>query len=507
MARRAHGAAIPSPYGAIFPQADQNTGLNLIQLPEDFKYWSFGWTGDPLTDGNVTPALHDGMAVAIESRRSGEDWYAEAADDPDRGRDDDDDDDRDRDRDRKRDDDRDRDDDRHGRGRKGRSILLIRNHEVGNGPSFAAGPIQYSPEAGGGNVNLIWDTRTKKVAASWASLSGTIRNCAGGVTPWNSWISCEETGLTTVTGGTFKHGYCFDVPAFGTTSYNSTPVPEMGRFAHEAVCVDPETSIVYQTEDGPTVPGEAGSGFFRYVPRRYGRLHRGGKLQMLKIRGEPNKDLQFLGASSTVWRTEWVDIAVPDPNIPPAGTDKSCFQQGFDEGGAIFRRLEGCWFDTDEDKVYFLSTSGGPNATGSTVGEGQVFVYDPKRERLRIIFHSEDVADCENPDNLVVTPRGALLLCEDNASPPNPSPNAGERLLGLTLEGGIFTFAQNNLDFTASGLGPYTRLESGITYDTDLRQNEWAGACFDRRGDWMFVNIQTPGITFAITGPWKKGPF
>jgi secreted PhoX family phosphatase len=289
-------------------------------------------------------------------------------------------------------------------------------------------------------------------------------------------LSCEESSATQTTtdalGNVFKHGYVFDVPAFGITGYNSTPIPEMGRFAHEAVCVDPRNSIVYQTEDGPSAADSAGSGFFRYIPKRYGRLHRGGKLQMMKIKGEPQKNMQFLPASSTIFKVEWVDVPNPDPNVP---TQASCFKQGFDAGGASFRRLEGCWFDTDEDKVYFLSTDGGPPSVGTTSnpkGEGQVFVYDPDRRTLQVIYHSENVADCENPDNLVVTPRGGLLLCEDNAGAPI---NDGERLLGLTLEGEIFTFAKNNLNFTAVGLGNYLRVESGVTYTSDFRQQEWTG--------------------------------
>jgi hypothetical protein len=74
------------------------------------------------------------------------------------------------------------------------------------------------------------------------------------------------------------------------------------------------------------------------------------------------------------------------------------------------------------------------------------------------------------------------------------------------LDGSVFTFAENNLDFTASGLGTYTRSESGARYRSDFRQNEWAGVCFDQTGEWLFVNIQTPGVTFAITGSWGAGP-
>jgi len=156
--------------------------------------------------------------------------------------------------------------------------------------------------------------------------------------------------------------------------------------------------------------------------------------------------------------------------------------------------LEGAWWG--DVKGYFLATTGGtlaPPAVGE--GEGQVFEYNPLAETLTLIYNSQNAAECENPDNLTVTPRGGLLMCEDNAG---PTTNDAERLLGLTLGGDIFTFAKNNIVLAStinSKVGP-----------GDYRQNEWAGANYSPDGQWLFVNIQTPGVTFAITGPWGSGP-
>lgn len=262
----------------------------------------------------------------------------------------------------------------------------------------------------------------------------------------------------------------------------------MGRFSHEAMAVDPATGIVYETEDGGTVSSDTGSGFYRFLPRHPGKLERGGILQMLKVAGQPQLNLQTQGCNGVTYPVEWVTINEPDPDIP---NEPSTFRQGFDGGGASFRRLEGCWYG--DRKVFFLATSGGP------VGEGQVFEYDPIHETLRIIFASTSATILENPDNIVVAPDGSLLLCEDNSGTPV---NPAERLLMLRRNGDIFTLAVNNINFTGSGFGSYTRSESGVTFNVDARQQEWAGAVFSPDGKWLFVNIQTPGITFAITGPW-----
>ncbi len=179
------------------------------------------------------------------------------------------------------------------------------------------------------------------------------------------------------------------------------------------------------------------------------------------------------------------------PITDPEATETSTVQQGIAQGGAKFRRLEGCWWG--DFKGYFLSTNGGP------VSEGQVFEYDPYNETLKLIYASPAASDCDNPDNITVTPRGGLLLCEDAAGGTNI---VGERLVGLTLDGQTFTFAQNNVVLTEQQIA----LAGKNVAPNDYRTQEFAGACYSPDGKWLFVNIQTPGITFAITGPWGSGP-
>jgi len=421
MERRAYGlTAGPSPYGPIGPVQDETTGLPLLQLPAGFRYQSYGWTGDLMNDGVITPNLHDGMAVIDEQGNSGR-------------------------------------------------LILVRNHETADGAPYLNKPsITYAGDGAGGTTNIIFNVLRGQWEKAWSSLAGTVRNCAGGVTPWNTWITCEETGNA-------GHGYCFDV---GRNHGDPTPLIDMGRFSHEALAVDFNTGFVYETEDSNDC------GFYKFVPNVYGVLAQGGELSMLKVKNQPNLDLGLAYPLGTTWDVEWVPIA--EPNAPVLST----FQQGASLGGARFRRLEGCW--SDADFIYFLSTDGGQ------VGEGQVFQYDPESNTLKLIYDSPSYLECENPDNITVTPRGGLLLCEDNAGAPPGPPNAGERLLGLTLEGNIFTFAQNNIVLNLA-YNPF--VPAG-----DYRQNEWAGPTYSPDGNWLFVNIQTPGVTFAITGPWGAGP-
>jgi secreted PhoX family phosphatase len=434
---------------------DEVTGLPLIQLPDGFRYWSHSWTGDMMADGVRCPSLHDGMAVVTEVRDSFAKFFQahrrEGMFVPQlKGRDDD-------------------GHDASAGGSSGR-LIIVRNHEQATGTPYLDRPsITYRTDGAGGTTNVIFNAKTGQWETVWSSLAGTVRNCAGGKTPWGTWMTNEETDVE-------GHGWNFEVNAlFG----DRRPIIDMGRFSHEASMVDPRTGYVYQTEDS------GNAGFYRYIPYQPARLIRGGRLDMLAIAGQPNLDLAGFHPIGTKWDVTWV--RVPDP----AATVRSTFAQGAARGGARFIRLEGAWWG---DKTgFFLSTSGG------SMGEGQVFEYDPRDETLTVIYDSPTGNDCDNPDNLTVTPRGGLLMCEDAAG---NNFLAGERLIGLTLEGNTFTFAQNNINLTAEDIaGADKSIAPG-----DYTQSEWAGACYSPDGEWLFVNIQTPGITFAITGPWGTGP-
>jgi secreted PhoX family phosphatase len=245
----------------------------------------------------------------------------------------------------------------------------------------------------------------------------------------------------------------------------------MGRFSHEAVSVDPRTGFVYETEDADS------SGFYRFRPNRRGSLVDGGTLEMLGVKGRPQLDTRT-NMTRDWLDVEWYEIGTPDPDL--AGGAPRVFTQAFNQGGAVFGRLEGTW--QGNRRIYFLSTSGG------NAGQGQIFEYDPRGERMRLLFESPSADVLNAPDNMCVSPRGGLVLCEDGGGT--------EYIHGLTTDGIIFRFVQNNVNLTTTPVNDFNQ---------DFRGSEFAGACYSPDGKWLFFNIQSPGITFAVTGPWGIG--
>ncbi|MCY3813400.1 MAG: DUF839 domain-containing protein [Gammaproteobacteria bacterium] len=393
------------------PVADQTTGAALLRLPPGFSYKSASWSLDATDDGNVVSGLHDGMGAFP------------AAD--------------------------------------GRTVTLVRNHEITLAPLLADRPV-YDPTCGGGTTTLTFDAVAGDWLSSRVSLAGTYKNCSGGPTPWGSWLTCEETLADPSTHRVSRrHGFVFEVPAEGVG--DPRPIPGLGRFEHEAAAVDPGTGIVYLTED------ERRAGLYRFVPAAGsmgpGSLRGPGQLQMLAIDGRSDpKD-----RPGTAAPVKWVDI-----DDPEALDGRAVFAQGKARGGKTFRRLEGCWFDGG--RLYFVSTTGG------AAGKGQVWELGVANDRLTLLYESPGRDTLDMPDNLVSLPGLGLLLCEDGGSP--------TRLRLLTNDGEIVTVAENAVV-----------LDGLRGFNGDYRGGEWCGAC--RAGDWLFVNLQVPGITFAITGPWE----
>jgi len=497
-----------SPYGPIAPVNDLATGLPLLQLPPGFSYRSHGWTGDAMDDGAPTPGSHDGMA-AVLSRRVG----------------------------------------------RGSELVLVRNHERGlvatageaiPAPhSYAstrvdgiitvlygslpirigAGGIVTNPSApapapfvgypAGGTSNLVF--RDNQWAGSMGSLGGTLGNCAGGPTPWGSWLTCEETIYDFSTIGGKKHGYVFEVAADPTQTI-AEPIVGMGRFIHEAVAVDPATGIVYETEDNRNI-----AAFFRYVPAdtsgAVGGLHRGGTLQAARIKtlvrqARPSTQAQANDQGllnpdiGDEYELEWVNIADPDadpvvvagqPGGVSLGFAAGPTYQALTQGCARMSRGEGIWYSAG--KMFIVDTAAGVNGSGSVGnGEGAVWELTLATMRLRAIFVSGHQTAGNNPDNVTVSPRGGVVLCEDGGGSTDAF-GTGARLLGLNPAGEAYIFCKNNVNLSAQQVAGAGKTVSAA----DHRGSEFCGATFDPTGRVLFANIQTPGITVAITGPWSKG--
>lgn len=347
-------------YGPLARTADQN-GQEILALPQGFSYVTFSKTGQPLMDGTgLVPRNHDGMACF-----PGPDG----------------------------------------------TIRLIRNHENRNsagvrtlGVPHAGTP--YDARANGGTITIDFDPVTMRPVRELVSICGTHVNCAGGLAYRDAgWLTCEETTADQRNGFQQPHGYTFLVPASANGAVLPMPLREMGRFAKEAALADNQSGIVYQTEDAGN-----NSGFYRFLPRDADDLTQGGRLQMLKVSDAP-AFTGFIGQTvGRMLHCEWVDIANPEPNL--AAGEPSCFAQGRAQGGAAFNRLEGI-YRGEGNKIFFISTSGGE------AQRGQLWEYRAKSRDmglLRLVFQSPSSAVLDSPDNMCVSPSGAILFCEDDAT-------------------------------------------------------------------------------------------
>ena len=451
------------PYGPVSPVRDHETGLELLQLPQGFQYRSFAWTGDRMSNGRPVPGGHDGMAVVAERVVPGI----------------------------------------------GATTLLIRNHELGLGTPIDA-PARYDTafissgssvgHAAGGNTILTFrGGRWIEVAPA---LGGTLANCAGGPTPWGTWLTCEETMTDLRPLGGRKHGYVFEVRTQAAET-TGQPIVSMGRMSHEAVAVDPATNAVYLTEDNRNM-----SGLYRFLPGDAsgtpGSLERGGRLQAARVKSTPNADLN-VAVAGQAFELEWVDIADPDADPAPfadatvTGVASGPFRQARAQGALRMARGEGIWHH--DGAMFIVDTATGRDGSNRPGrGEGAVWVLDLAAMRLTALFVSGNALAANNPDNITVSPRGGVVLCEDGGGV-NDAFGFGERLLALAPGGESYIFCKNNAILTAADLaGAGKSVPPG-----DYRGREFAGACFDAGGTVLFVNMQSPGITYAIWGPWGRG--
>ncbi len=349
----------------------------------------------------------------------------------------------------------------------GGRTVLIRNHELwpeSTEGSFLSGKAPaglplFNPAGIGGTTTLVLAGDGVTVEQEFISLAGTVRSCCGGPTPWGSWLSCEEPrrgASPTVVDG---HGWVFEVPSTARAAVQPVPLKAMGRFNHEAAAVDTRSGVVYLSEDR-----EDGL-FYRFIPKVPGKLSAGGQLQACAVKGlttSANRDGAWATGQSLP--VQWINL--DDPESP----NDDLRQRGVALGATVFVRGEGLAM-TANNSVFLSCTEGGANA------KGQIFHYTPgagNSGTLKLFLQPDDVAVLDMPDNMVVAPWGALVICEDGG--------ADNFLRLVTKDGRILTLARN----------------------AHPNRMEFAGACFSPDGATLYVNVQTPGFTYAIRGPWSE---
>lgn len=432
LARYLHGAEssrVISPYGPL--RADPE---GLLDLPEGFHYRVISETGRRMDDGLKVPGKPDGMAAF------------DGGDD---------------------------------------KVILVCNHELalktaplGPFPNNNRFPdsldraLSYDPgEEGepphlGGTTNLLYNPSSGKTEAHFLSLTGTDRNCAGGPTPWGTWITCEEPeNLTSARGR--KHGYCFEVQATADGRLQkAVALKALGRFRHEAVAVDPVDGSLYLTED------RTDGLLYRFVPDRKGDL-RSGRLFALALVDRNAADLRNYDPESEqvpegkAMPVKWIEMKEIDAPIDDLRV------RGYRAGAARFARGEGLFYS--QGAIYMCATDGGARR------QGQIYRLRPRHYNnsdpaLDLFLQPEESDLLTNGDNLCAAPGGHLIICEDLV---NEHSAKTPHLRGITPDGEIYTLARNAKN-----------------------KSEFAGSAFSPDGRTLFVNIQTPGITFAITGPW-----
>lgn len=372
--------------------------------------------------------------------------------------------------------------------------LLVTNHELKGPRTNWKYPVPlteglvYDPAAAGGCT--VVETHRDGRTAARVGIAGTSTNCAGGSTPWGTWLTCEENADRAGQNGMTKdHGYVFEVDPYDRRANRRPhPIKAFGRYEHEAVVIDTRRGHAYLTEDAsgpnglfyrwsPPAGFRHGRGRLRHIPEDAGILQ---APKCYDAGGRFVDDLSRATRTGTVFGVDWVDVPDRDARTVPV-------RKQFAEGAVTrARKLEGMWWA--DGGAYIVSSYARDESPGRP-HDGQVWFYDPRRRTLtlKVLLGVNPDPSAggafDGPDNITVSPHGGLVIAEDG--------EGFQHLFGATESGRTHPIARNELN---------------IGTEEEPEYSEFTGVVFSPDGRTLYANIQTPGITLAITGPWRRGP-